>query len=82
MNVQLPDPWAEQAIRDTVASIARDPRYGRVARESLLSRVLGWIGDRIQEFIDLFRANALLQRVAIVVLAAIATVLIVRWIIE
>ncbi|MCE2942914.1 MAG: DUF4129 domain-containing protein [Gemmatimonadota bacterium] len=77
-----PDPWTDQAIRDTVTAITRDPSYGRVASRSLVSRLLGWIGDRLQEILEQFRGNPVLQRVAIALLVLVAVVLVARWVIE
>lgn len=82
MPLRQPPAWSEQAIRDTIAAITRDPAYGRVTEESLLSRALNWIGARIGDLIDLVRGDPRLRWVAIVLLIAVALVVVGRWVYE
>lgn len=52
---QDPSRWSPQAVHDTVAAIAHRPEFARGIRESLLSRVLMWIGLWLREFLAFFR---------------------------
>lgn len=44
--------WTDQAIRDTIASIAQAPEYSRDVGQSLMSKGLRWFWQQILNFFD------------------------------
>lgn len=45
-------PWTDAAIRDTIAAIARQSAYQRELGQSALSKILRWMYDRFQDFLN------------------------------
>lgn len=68
--------WSDQAVRDTIAQIARAPEYQRSLKDSLLSQVFRWIGDQISDFLR-FVSNSSSGRVLVTVLVVLGIALIV-----
>lgn len=76
MLVQLRDsigspPFSDQAIRDTIAAIAKDQAYTRAVGQSLWDRLLRFIGDLFER---LFEAVSTVQygRTIVIVLVTLA----------
>ena len=44
--------WSDQAIRDTISVIAKDPAYNRALSQSLIERLLRFIFDQLQHLFD------------------------------
>jgi hypothetical protein len=63
------DGWTAKQIHDTVAAIVRQPAYAVPIRQTLLGRVLEFIGD---EFRDLIRLLGGSQNARLIVIVAVA----------
>jgi len=50
-----PGPWSASAVRDTVAAIAAQAEYRRSLRDSLMQRLMRWLGDVIGDLFGFFR---------------------------
>lgn len=72
--------WADEAIRDTVATIARQPAYQQSAGETLWGRFVEWVGSILRWLFELFAGSgggrvvvtALFVLLVLVVVARIA----------
>jgi hypothetical protein len=53
-----PAPWAASAVRDTVAAIAAQAEYRRSLRDSVMQRLMRWLGDVINELFGYFRDSS------------------------
>ncbi len=64
-------PFSDQAIRDTITAIARDPAYSRALGQSLWDRVLRFLFDQVQR---LFEAVSAVQygRIIVTILVILA----------
>ena len=77
------DGWTAKQIHDTVAAIVRQPRYAVPVRQTLLGRLLKFIGDELRDLIQLVGGwqNArviVIISVALVVLAIVARMVVGR----
>lgn len=68
--------WSDQAVRDTIAKIARSPEYQRSIKDSLMSQLFRWIGDQINDFLR-FVSNSSNGRLIVTVLVLLGVALIV-----
>jgi hypothetical protein len=73
------DGWTAKQIHDTVAAIVRQPAYAVPVRQTLLGRVLKFIGDELRDLIELVGGwqNArliVIVAVALLVLAVVARI--------
>ena len=66
------DGWTAKQIHDTVAAIVRQPAYAVPARQTLLGRVLRFIGDELRDLIQLLGGW---QNARVVVIIAVALLL-------
>jgi hypothetical protein len=77
------DGWTAKQIHDTVAAIVRQRRYAVPIRQTLLSRVLRFLGDELRSLIDLFGGSqnariAIILAVALLVLAIVGRIVVGR----
>ncbi|HEV8218403.1 MAG TPA: DUF4129 domain-containing protein [Gemmatimonadaceae bacterium] len=63
------DGWTARQIHDTVAAIVRQPAYTVPVRQTLLGRVLKFIGDEFRDLIQLLGGS---QNARLVVIIAVA----------
>jgi protein involved in polysaccharide export with SLBB domain len=61
--------WTAKQIHDTVAAIARQPAYAAPVRQTLLGRLVRFIGDELRDLIQLFGGS---QNARVVVIVAVA----------
>ena len=72
--------WTDQAVRDTIAAIARGPGYQRKLTDTLWNKAFRWVIEQVSRFID-FASDTPQGRVIVTVLALLAVALIVARII-
>ena len=77
------DGWTAKQIHDTVAATVRQRRYAVPIRQTLLSRVLRFLGDELRSLIDLFGGSqnariAIILAVALLVLAIVGRIVVGR----
>jgi uncharacterized protein DUF4129 len=63
------DGWTARQIHDTVAAIVRQPAYAVPVRQTLLGRVLKFIGDEFRDLIQLLGGS---QSARVIVIVAVA----------
>jgi uncharacterized protein DUF4129 len=74
-------PWPDGAVHDTVAAIAAQAVYRRSISQSLMSRLLNWIGRMITDFFDLFRGSGAGRTVTYLLLAVLVLLIIARFVV-
>ena len=70
--------WSEAAIRDTVAVIASQPAYQRTLGETLLARLMDWLGGLVRWFFQTFAGSGSGRVVVTVLLVLLAVMIIAR----
>ena len=74
-------PWPASAVHDTVAAIASQVAYRRSISQTLMNRLLGWIGRMISAFFDFFRNSGTSRLVTYVLLATLVLLVIARFVV-
>ena len=70
--------WPASAVHDTVAAIARGLEYRRSLRQSVLDRVLLWLGEAIAKIISFIRHLPSSRTIGLTVLGIIVALIVVR----
>lgn len=71
-------PWAAGAIHDTVAAVASQAAYQRSMAQSLMSRLMAWVGRLLDEFFDLFRGSGTGRAVTLALVALLVLLIVAR----
>ena len=71
-------PWAESAIRDTVASIASNPDYQRALTTSIWDRVVRWILERLGDLFSAIGGTSYGRIITIAALVLVVSLILVR----
>ena len=74
-------PWPDRAVHDTVTAIASQAAYRRSISESLMNRLLSWLGRVITDFFDFFRGSGTGRVFTYVLLGLLVLLVIARFLV-
>lgn len=70
--------FSDAALRDTLSAVFAGPEFTVVARETILSRILNWIGQLLRELQQLTGGSRLLYYTVLVLTIALVVAVVVR----